>query len=224
MRLPKPGLFTVIAVIVLALGMARPAKAGNNADELVRAATNTLSSFMNDPDLVAFQNMVRQARGVLVIPSLVKGGFIFGAEGGSAVLLGHRGTDWSYPAFFTVINGSFGLQIGVEVSEVVLVIRTDGGLRAILSNNFHMGVDASIAIGPIGRGVDAATTTNLNADIVAFLKTQGLFGGGALKGGVITGNQERNELFYGQPLTGTQIVTEGHGFNPKADALRQVIR
>jgi len=215
----------LFAVTALTATMAtpRPAQAGNSAEDLVHSAETTLSGFMSDPELATFQRMVREARAILIVPSLVKGGFFFGAEGGSAVLLARNEQGWSNPAFFTTITGSFGLQIGVSVSEVVLVIRTNGGLDALLKNNLRLGVEASLAVGPLGRGVDASTTTNLNADIIAFTKTQGLFGGGALEGGMITTNAERNELFYGQPLSAAQIVLDGQGHNPKASGLRAIL-
>ncbi len=192
--------------------------------DLIAEAEVTLDKFLRDPEYAFMKDMLRKAHGVVIFPTLTKGGFIFGAEGGSGLLFAkQKDGSWSSPAFYTAASGSVGLQIGVQVSEVVLVIRNKDGLNAILKDNVTLGAEASIAAGPIGGGVEGATTSQFNADIISFSKTAGLFGGGALEGGVITSNEDRNHRFYNLPLSGRDIVLHGRGKNARSDRLRQML-
>ena len=158
---------------------------------------------------------------MLIIPQLIKGGLIIGGEGGSGVLL-VKGSDgsWSSPAFYTLGGASFGLQIGGEMSEVVFTIMNDGAIKAILDNPFKMGADLSVAVGPIGKGVGASTTTNFSDDVYAFSKSVGLFGGGTLEGTAIVKRTSWNELYYAADADPQKILVERMYFNPHADRLR----
>ncbi|MEE8226072.1 MAG: lipid-binding SYLF domain-containing protein, partial [Kiloniellales bacterium] len=184
------------AFVILSL---RPANAATAPEELVEKATLTIEKLLVDPNLPELRGYVEKSQGVLIIPQLVKGGLLIGGEGGSGVLLikGSDGT-WSSPAFFTLAAGSFGLQIGGQVSEVVFTIMNDGAVNAILDNSLKLGADASIAVGPLGKGVEASTTTNLSDDIYAFSRSVGLFGGGALEGAAILNRKSWNEIYYAE--------------------------
>ncbi|MEE8145546.1 MAG: lipid-binding SYLF domain-containing protein, partial [Kiloniellales bacterium] len=184
------------AFVILSL---RPANAATAPEELVEKATLTIEKLLADPNLPELRGYVEKSQGVLIIPQLVKGGLLIGGEGGSGVLLikGSDGT-WSSPAFFTLAAGSFGLQIGGQVSEVVFTIMNDGAVNAILDNSLKLGADASIAVGPLGKGVEASTTTNLSDDIYAFSRSVGLFGGGALEGAAILNRKSWNEIYYAE--------------------------
>jgi len=160
----------------------------------------------------------------LIVPQLIKGGFIVGGEGGAGVLLA-KGSDgsWSMPAFYTLAAGSVGLQIGAQIAEVVFTVMSDGALDALLKNEFKLGVDASVAVGPIGKGVEASTTTNLDADVYSFAKVMGLFGGGALEGAGVLPRESYNQEYYGAAATPRQIVVERKYFNEQANDLRNAL-
>jgi lipid-binding SYLF domain-containing protein len=206
------------AFVILSL---RPANSATAPEELVEKATLTIEKLLVDPNLPELRGYVEKSQGVLIIPQLVKGGLLIGGEGGSGVLLikGSDGT-WSSPAFFTLAAGSFGLQIGGQVSEVVFTIMNDGAVNAILDNSLKLGADASIAVGPLGKGVEASTTTNLSDDIYAFSRSVGLFGGGALEGAAILNRKSWNEIYYAEGADPREIVIERRFFNPHADRLR----
>ncbi|RMD63782.1 MAG: hypothetical protein D6826_04020 [Alphaproteobacteria bacterium] len=222
------GAATCLAVAMIALFLAavpgRPAAAALRGEELVEEARFTLERMRADPGMPEFQRYLERARGVLIIPELVKGGFIIGAEGGSGVLL-VRGADgtWSPPAFYTLAAGSIGLQIGGQVSEVVFVLMSDEAINAFMNDEFKLGADASVAMGPLGAGVEASATTNLDVDIYAFSRAVGLFGGGALEGAKIIARTLWNDEYYGAKTTPREIVIERKFFNPQADALRKAL-
>ena len=219
------GIVTTLMVAVAFVGLlGRPVIAATKGEELVEESRFTLERLRTEKNMVEFQNFLGRAKGVLIIPELVKGGFIFGAEGGSGVLL-VRGADgsWSSPAFYTLAAGSFGLQIGAQVSEVVFTLMSEGAISAFMSDEFKLGADASVAIGPLGAGIEASTTTNLNADIYAFSRAVGLFGGGALEGAKIFSRTSWDDEYYGAKTTPREIVLERKFFNTQADALRKAL-
>lgn len=222
-RLPR--LLTALLALVLLVGLQQPAAASDRADavDLVDRARVTLNSMLRDPQYEHMETYLRAASGVIIFPQLVRGGFIVGAEGGSGVLLA-RATDnsWGPPAFMRLTAGSVGLQIGGQVSETVLVIMNDGALDAVLSQHFSFGGDASVAVGPVGKGVRASSTANLGGDIIAFSRTQGLFGGGSLEGAALTARNELNAAYYDAlDATPYEIVIDRRYHNVGADPLIQ---
>jgi lipid-binding SYLF domain-containing protein len=216
----------LIAAISFGLfALAPPARAASDSEELVIKSQLLLEKLARHPDFSSYRRTLKEARGVLVIPSLIKGAFIIGAEGGSGVLMGRKadGT-WSHPAFFTLGAGSVGLQIGVQDTEVVFVIMTEAGLNAVISNEVKLGVDASISFGPIGRGLEGSTTTGLGADIAAFSKSVGAFAGGSLEGAVIHERMDYNRQYYGDDgATARRVVVMDRYSNPHANAIRKVL-
>ena len=146
------------AALAAALTAALPtgAWAASEEQQLIDDALLTLNNFMADPDMGWFRKYAPSARGMLIVPTLLKAGFIIGGEGGSGVLLGKdpkTGT-WSPPAFYTMAAGSIGFQIGAEAQEVVLLLMTDKGLNSMLESNVKLGAEASVAVGPKGAGVE----------------------------------------------------------------------
>jgi lipid-binding SYLF domain-containing protein len=203
---------------------AAPARAASEEQEIVDKARLTAEKLLADKNYGTMQSMLKDAKGILVIPSLLKGAFIFGAEGGTGVLLARTESGgWSYPAFYTMGGASVGFQVGAQASEVILLIMNEGALSAVMRNQIKLGGDVSAAIGPVGAGVEGSTTTNLNADIVAFSSTAGLFGGISLEGSVINGREPLNEAYYGSGATARAILVEGKFVNPGADALRAAL-
>lgn len=213
-----------VAAVMLGFALANSAAATTPAEELVEKSRFSVERMLADPDMQKLKSIVQQARGVVIIPQLVKGGFIVGAEGGSGVFMA-RGADgsWSSPAFYTLAAGSFGLQIGGQVSEVVFVLMTDGAVEALLGNELKLGVDAGVAIGPLGMGLEASTTTNLGADIYAFSKSVGLFGGVAFEGAKLISRNSWNDAYYGAPAPARAVVIEQLFFNAQAERLRHAL-
>lgn len=230
--LNRRGLYALLAALFVIASAAAPRPAlsadpgmtKNELYTLVEDARLSLERLMTAPEGENFKRYLSQARGVLIIPELVKGGLIVGAEGGSGVLL-VRGTDgtWSAPAFYTLAAGSIGLQIGVQVSEVAFTVMTESAIESLLGSEFKLGADVSVAVGPIGAGVEASSTTNIRADIYAFSRAAGLFGGGALKGAKIFSRKEWNNTYYGAPAPARAVVIERKFFNPQADKLRKTL-
>ena len=192
---------------------------------LVDKARLAVDALRADTKFSAFPRLLAEAKAVLIMPELIKIGFIFGGEGGSGVLL-VRDTEtghWSQPAFYTMGAGSFGLQIGAQVAEVAFVIMTEGGLEKLMSDKVTLGADASIAAGPVGAGVEAGMTFNIDVDIYSFAHTKGLFGGISFEGAVVVPDDEANETYYGKSITARGIVLHGEVRNPDADALRAAL-
>lgn len=204
-------------------GLATPAFAQRAVDqqELVDRARAVVERFRVDPDMNVLNRMLVNCKAAVVVPSLVRAGFVLGGEGGSGVACA-RGPDgtWSPPAFVYLASASVGLQIGVQDAEVILVVMTDNGLNQVTTNEIRLGADASVAAGPVGIGVEAATTLSFGADIYAYSRARGLFGGLSLEGSVMRGRYEYNRAYYGQPYTTREIMIARRGNNPNADGLR----
>jgi lipid-binding SYLF domain-containing protein len=213
-------------VLVLSLSLACLAYQPSVADDaqearhLVEKAALTLESFMTDPNMEVVRDLIKEARGVFIAPQVLKGAFIVGASGGSGVFLAKDASTgkWSEPAFYTLGGVSFGLQAGGEASEVVLLVMSERGVSALLSNNFKLGADASIAVGPVGAGVSGATAA-LSADIIAFSRAKGLYGGLSLEGSVIAVREDWNHAYYGRSVTPTDILLRRTVSNPGAATL-----
>jgi lipid-binding SYLF domain-containing protein len=209
-----------IGVALLFVGLARPAAALSDQQEVVDKARITFDKLITSPEFAELPNYVKRAKAVMIFPELVKGGFIIGGEGGSGVLVVRDSTrGWSYPAFYTLAAGSLGLQIGGQVSEVVLTVMSDKALDAVIDNQMKLGGDVSMAAGPLGKGVEASTTTNLEADVYSFAKTAGLFGGVSLEGAGILKRDSWNANYYGSGATPYAILIERRFSNPNAQPL-----
>lgn len=215
---------TFLLVLLMLAAGALPAKAASDQQELVDKAKYTLERMLEDEFFSQVPEYLARAKAIVIVPSLFKAGFFFGAEGGNGVLLAKNAAgEWSYPAFYTMAAASFGLQFGAQDSEVLLVVLTDGGLDSVLRSEVKLGAEASVAVGPVGAGIKGATTANFGADIIAFSSATGLFGGVAGEGTVIYARDAWNQLYYGEDAIPRKIVQEGTGHNAGADALRDVL-
>lgn len=191
---------------------------------LVDRATLTVQELVNQTVSDGPAYMLRRAKAAFICPRVFKAGFFFGGEGGNCVLLARAGNGtWSYPAFYTIGSGSFGLQIGIQDSQVLLLVMTDKGLTALIDSQIKLGADAGLAIAIYGGGVQGSTTTAVGADIVAFAAARGLYGGISLEGSVMSTDTKANQGYYGQPYAARQIVISMQGANPGADPLRSVL-
>ena len=210
----------VIAVCLILRGLGSAADEAIEARQLVEKARFTLENFVADPNMAALRDLLKNAKGVFIAPQILKGAFVLGASGGSGVFLAREQNTgkWSQPAFYTLGGVSFGLQAGGEASEVILVVTSDRGISAMLSNNFKLGADVSFALGPVGAGVGGATAA-LSADIVAFSRSKGLYGGVSLEGSVIAVRDSWNQAYYGKSVTPTDILVHRDVRNPESSAL-----
>lgn len=170
------------------------------------------------------RELLRRARGILIVPSLLKGGFILGGQGGTGVLLVRDANNtWSSPAFYGMAGGSLGLQIGVEVSEVALIIMSDKALEAILRNEFKVGAEAGLTLATVGAGAEASTTSNVGADIYSFSESKGLFGGVALQGAALNPKPDWDRVYYGRTIALRDIVIERKVSTSGATRLRAAL-
>ncbi len=183
--------------------------ASADPSELVAHATRVAGHMRSDPAFGQAHNMLQDARAVLIVPALVKGGFIFGAEGGDGVLLrrvGSRG--WSSPAFYTMGSASFGLQIGLQKAEIVLLIMSDRALQGIEQNEFKIGAGAGITVVTLSSGAEGATSGK-GGDIVVWTSATGAYGGLTLNGSVIKPRTEWNTTYYGRSVPLSTILASG---------------
>jgi len=214
------------ALLLLALAVLSPLPAVAQVDQqkLVNSAQTTVERLRSDPQYdELWAPLLQSARAVLIIPDLIKAGFILGGEYGMGVMLLRR-TDgsWSSPAFYTLTAGSFGFQAGLQDAEVLFTIMSERALQAVMANAVKFSADLGLAIMVLGGGIEAATTTSFGADIYAFSRAVGLFGGGSLEGAVIKPRSTWNAAYYGEAVTPDEILM-GRQTNPQADGLRQTL-
>ena len=205
--------------------VALPAAADQAEDErkaqkLVDDAKYSAENFGGAPELQWVRDNIGRAKGIVVVPSLVKGGFILGGSGGGGVMLARDAKSgiWSYPAFYTLGSVTFGLQIGGEVSEVLLLVMTEKGIDSLLTTDVKLGGDISVAAGPVGVGAKAAT-----ADVVSFNRSKGLYGGLTLEGAVVATEGGLNRAYYHKEVSTMDILVRHNVSNPGAENLRKAV-
>jgi len=191
---------TAISSLALAsLCLAFPVRADTASDRerLLDQATETVLHLRNDPAFGQARTMLQGAEAVYIVPRLVKGGFIFGAEGGDGVLLHRTGRGWSEPRFYGMGSASFGLQAGLEKAELVFIINSKRALRGIEKGEVKLGAGAGLTVVTLSAGAEGATTTH-GGDIVVWTSATGAYGGLTFNGSVIKQDKEMNEV----PATG----------------------
>ena len=229
MRAMRRGGRCVAAMLTVAgmAALATPARADDAMDarQLVEKAKLTFESMIVAPEMDGLRDLMKSARGVFIAPQVLRGAFIFGVSGGSGVFFarGERPGQWNGPAFYTIGEASFGLQAGADASEIVLLAMTDRGVAALLSTSVKLGADASVAAGPVGVGVRAATA-NLSVDILSFSRAKGLYGGVSVEGAVVATRGALNAAYYGREISPADILIRGAVSNPHAAPLVERIR
>ncbi|MEJ0028126.1 MAG: lipid-binding SYLF domain-containing protein [Rhizomicrobium sp.] len=193
-----------IAAFATALLGASAAQASDET-ELLSRANRTVSHFRSDPAFAQAARMIHGARAVLIVPRLVKGGFIFGAEGGEGVLLKRSGRTWSSPAFFSLASASFGLQIGLQQAELVMIIMTERGLRGIQQGEAKLGAGAGLTVVTLSSAAEGATTVR-GGDIIVWSSGTGAYGGLTFNGSIVKANDDSNRDFYGRNATVSGIL------------------
>jgi SH3 domain-containing YSC84-like protein 1 len=201
-----------------------PARADAKRQSLVDSCLESARKVLGGKDFPDAGKQMPTARGVLIMPELVQGGFFLGAAGGRGALMARNGArEWSPPAFYGMGSGSLGLQIGAKVSEIVFIIRTEKGLNAIIDHKFKFGAEAGVTMVAIGIGLEGASTTAGGADIVAFGNSAGLFAGVSLEGSYLDADSDWNALYYGQGATTKAIVLDRRFSNPGAEPIRKYL-
>lgn len=207
--------------VALAAGLltfTSPARASDQT-RLLAHASETVTDLRNSPNFGDARRAMRGARAVLIVPSLVKGAFIFGAEGGDGVMLARTRGGWSSPAFYTLGAASFGFQAGVQKAEVIMIINSDRALRAIERSKFKLGAGGGITVVNLGAGVEGATSGNFRGDIIVWSQAEGVYGGISLNGSVVAPDDKANDRFYGTDSV-EEILANGVK-NPDAAPLRR---
>lgn len=193
----------------------------NDASTVVLDAEATFKNFTMDPNMQWFRDNVGGAKALVIVPQLWKAGFIFGASGGNGVVLTKDKASgaWSSPAFYSIGSVTWGLQIGGEVAEVVMLVMTESGMQSLLSTKLQLGADVSVAAGPVGAGTQAATV-----DILQFTRTMGIYGGLTLEGAVITPRDDLSNAFYGRIVDPLDILVRQRApENLYADRLKNLV-
>lgn len=219
-RLPVLLLAAAVLAVLFTVPVTAAANDKSDAREVVTKANLTFKSFMSDKNFAEMRKLSRTAKGIFIAPQVLKGAFVWGVSGGTGVLL-VRASDgkWTYPAFYTIGSVSFGLQIGGQASEVILLAMTERGVTTLLQSSVKLGGDVGLAAGPYGAGAQAATA-NISADILAFSRSKGLYGGISLDGAVVDVRDSLNKAYYGQAVRPVDILAKRTVSNPGAKGLR----
>lgn len=193
----------------LALAVLVSAPLGADPDDIKRIAkaAQVLNEIHAVPDKDIPNDLWSKASCVVVIPDLKKAAFMFGGEYGRGLMSCRRNGDWTAPAFMRLHKGSWGLQIGAQEIDLVLLVMNDRGMDKLLNNKVTLGAEASVAAGPVGRDARAATDAQLGAEILSYSRTQGLFAGINISGGVLQVDEDDNAELYGTAVTARQILS-----------------
>jgi len=200
-----------MAALLLGALATAPISAALSTSETKRIedAATVLRELHTAPDQDVPLDLWEKASCVMVVPSLKKAAFIFGGEYGKGLMSCRNNGVWSPPVFMRIGKGSWGLQFGAQTVDLVLLVMNDKGVKQLLRNRVSLGAEASIAAGPVGRDARAATDLQLRAEILSYSRTQGIFAGINLSGGVIREDRDDNADLYGKGITAKQILLEG---------------
>jgi len=193
-----------------------PPTPAEEAEQHVALAEKTFENFWLDPGQDSFRRRLSTAQGVLIIPISARIGFIFAGQGGRGVLVTRDASgQWGGPAFYTLSYASVGLQLGVQVSEVMILVMTQNAVNSLLSSSVRGGVDAALAGGPVGTG----SQTSFQGDFLGFYRSKVAYAGLALNGAVVSANDSWNAAFYGKPINTADILVRHDVSSPKGEAL-----
>lgn len=221
---PRYWKFTIIVPLLSFVLSSTPlwaAEKYTEANLLVDNSLRTLNQFISDPNMQVIKDLSKRTRGIIIIPQMIRGGLIVGGTGGYGILFARDQNTglWNGPAFYSIGSLTFGLQVGGEVSQLVMFVMTDRGLNSMMSSSFKLGADVSMAAGPVGGGAKATTT-----DILAYARSKGAFGGFTVEGGVMQTMDSWNISYYESAAASpTEILITQSLSNSHADSLRKVI-
>lgn len=218
--------FVITAFLALALFATTvlPAMAADEeeAQGIVDKARVTFNNFMRDKNYSWLHENLKNVKGLLIFPQVLKAGFILGGSGGTGVLVvrDEKTEDWSEPAFYTVGAVSFGLQIGGEAAEVIMMAMSQKAIDSLFASSFKLGGDTSIAVGPIGIGAKG----NITADFISFAKSKGIYAGINLEGSVVDVRDSLNNAYYGKAVRPVDIIAKKEVSNKGSERLREELK
>ncbi|MEW6137632.1 MAG: lipid-binding SYLF domain-containing protein [Thermodesulfobacteriota bacterium] len=218
-----------VLIICLAALAVVPAVCESQTLELenrIDECTRVLAEIMAAPDARIPGDLLKRSRAVIIFPSVLKAGLGIGGEYGTGVILkrNERTGKWGPPAFLTLMGGSFGWQVGVQATDLVLLVMNEVSLRSLFRDKITIGVDASVAAGPIGREASAGADINLSAGILSYSRAKGIFAGVSIKGSVIEPDWQANEAYYGSDLSIVDVFFTGKGaVSPRARNLMNLL-
>lgn len=192
--------------------------------ERLRGAGDDLKALMNAPDSAIPQDVLADAKCIAVVPDMVKGGFVFGANHGRGVATCRVGNGWSQPAFLAITGGTWGAQIGLESVDLVMVFLGDAGAKQLLSSQFKLGAEAGVAGGPVGREAQASTDWKMKNKILVYSRTKGLFAGIDLSGAAVKPDDDSTRSYYGNLVPFDQILGGKAPKNPNSDLFLADVR
>lgn len=197
----------VVVLICVWAAAAFAADDSSKAADRVKAAATVLDQIQSAPDTGIPAEVLGSAECVAVVPSMLKAGFVFGARYGRGVASCRTASGWSAPAFFSIKGGSFGLQIGGQAVDLVMLIMNKQGMENLLHSKFKLGADASVAAGPVGRHAAADTDWKMRAQVLSYSRARGVFAGLELNGAVIAQDGDSTREFYGKPVSFQESLT-----------------
>lgn len=218
---------TMSVLLMSVVGMAGTyAFAGSGREDSVarlQSSVEVLHAVMATPDKGIPEEVLSNAKCILVVPNLVKGGFVFGGKHGRGVATCRTGAGWSAPAFVSVGGGSWGLQIGVEEVDLVMLVMNDQGLQHLLSSKFELTGEGSVAAGPVGRHASAGTDWKMNTEMLTYSRSKGIFAGLTLEGAVVEQDNDSTRAIYGKHMMFRRILS-GKAATPRsADAFMKAV-
>jgi SH3 domain-containing YSC84-like protein 1 len=216
----------VVGALLGAAGMlwASDTTPKETATDRLDNAAQVLHQIMATPDKGIPEEVLDHAKCVAVVPHMVKGGFVFGAEGGRGVATCRTANGWSAPAFFSIEGGSWGLQIGVEGIDLVMIFQNDKGMDDLINSKFKIGASASAAAGPVGRHASADTDWKMNAEILTYSRAKGIFAGLTLSGAVVHADEDSMRAVYGPNVTEREVLTGKETAPASAHAFLREVR
>ncbi len=204
---------TLVALLGLGVTSTVWAETREDVQNRLDSATLVLHQIMAAPDNGIPEEVLEHAKCIAVVPHMIKGGLVFGAENGRGIATCRTAKGWSGPAFFAITGGNWGLQIGVEGVDLVMIFQGDKGMQRMMSSNFQLGADASAAAGPVGRHASANTDWKLNTEVLTYSRAKGLFAGLTLTGANLRRDDDSMEAFYGHDVS-TRRVLRGEVATP----------
>ncbi|HXX53844.1 MAG TPA: lipid-binding SYLF domain-containing protein [Thermodesulfovibrionales bacterium] len=217
-------LATLLFVVGVVLIATSPLIASDQGDAqgIVDKARVTFNDFMRDSKYGWLHEHLKEAKGLLIFPQVIKGGFFIGGSGGTGILAvrNPKTGDWSEPAFYTIGAVSFGLQIGGEAAEVIMMAMSQKAIDSLFASSFKLGADTSITLGPVGAGAKG----NITADFISFAKSKGLYAGLNLEGSVVDVRDSLNKEYYGKEVRPVEIVVERKVSNRGSEELRATLK
>ncbi|MCI0336752.1 MAG: lipid-binding SYLF domain-containing protein [Acidobacteria bacterium] len=205
-----------LSISVASLAQTKAPKSLKDEVNQSQKAAEVFREIMGVPEKEIPREILDKAECVAVFPQVIKAGFVVGGRGGRGVASCRTATGWSAPAYFNMGGGSFGLQIGAQATDFVLLFMNRDGMNSLLSDNFELGGDASVAAGPVGRQAGASTDLKLDAKILSYSRSKGLFAGLELKGVVIKPDKDDMRDVYGEGLTAKQVLQENKVTAPES--------